>query len=353
LDKMVQKNNIVYDEYPFVTIGVIAKNEEEFIEETINNLLKISYPKDKFEIVFVNDRSTDKTRKIVEKIRTKHSKIKIIDTKKHKFYGPCYARNCVIENSSKKAKYIAFTDADCLVKNNWLNILVEKMNYYVKDSQIIGAGGLRYVHPKDSKRARIINTYLTSIGSGGSAAFLRKKIKFIDSIANYNAIYKKEILAKNRYDNRLILSDDNELNYRLKKKGYKFIYAPEAIVYHHETGSLKDFFKNMIRYGDNITRTTYKHRTFIRWYTAILPLFVLYLTLGWLLLFIHKIFISIYAGVLLLYLIFDLCIATKNTILKKDFNYMLFFVLMPLQHIGYGFGTIKGFIKNRWVLKLK
>src|SRR3989344_8210660 len=53
--------------YPFVTVAIPAYNEEETIEETIDSVKNLSYPKNKFEIIVINDGSTDKPRQITER----------------------------------------------------------------------------------------------------------------------------------------------------------------------------------------------------------------------------------------------------------------------------------------------
>ena len=54
-------------EYPFVSVVVGIRNEERFIEECIESLLRLDYPQDLYEIIIVDGMSTDKTRDLVQK----------------------------------------------------------------------------------------------------------------------------------------------------------------------------------------------------------------------------------------------------------------------------------------------
>jgi len=55
-------------EYPFVSVIVGIRNEEKFIEECIESLLDLDYPRDSYEIIIVDGMSTDKTPDIVRNI---------------------------------------------------------------------------------------------------------------------------------------------------------------------------------------------------------------------------------------------------------------------------------------------
>jgi cellulose synthase/poly-beta-1,6-N-acetylglucosamine synthase-like glycosyltransferase len=334
-----------------ITIGIIAKNEERHIKNTLKSLLNIDFDFSKIELIFVDGNSQDKTKEYVKEI-LKNSKIKykIINEKDFGFYGPCFARNLIIDNSSENSKYIAFVDADCRVDKNWLKYLYNKIKNTSKE--IAGVGGPRLIEKTNDKKELIINNILTSyIASGLNPSFTKRNIKFINSIANYNAIYKKEILKKFRYDNSLIISDDIELNYRIIKSGYKFLYEPKAKIYHRETNSIIEFTKNMFRYGVNISNVVYKHKNQVRIFVP--------LTLGLILYFISLPIIyfilyyynglhlfKYYLTPLFLYLIFLIASFIEIFIKTKTLLSLLVFVLLPLQHFAYGFGFIKGIIKN-------
>jgi glycosyltransferase involved in cell wall biosynthesis len=326
---------------PFITIGIICRNEKEHIGNTIKHVLAQTYRN--FELVIIDGNSTDGTRDAAKDVLSK-SKIphKVLNEKDFGFYGPCFARNLVIDNSSKDARYIAFIDADCVADRNWLRFLVEEIEKNKNNKEIAGAGGPRLIADTKDKKELAINAVLTSfIASGGNPAFSKRKIKFIDSVPNYNAIYKKEIISKFRYDDSLIVSDDNELNFRLRKAGYKFIYADRAKIYHHETNSIKIFARNMFSYGINITNTVRKHKSMVRITVPATVLFLFYLILlvpGYFLLkwiaFIP----------LVLYFLFVFAIFVEILSRTKTAYSLLAFILVPVQHIFYAFGIIYNFI---------
>ncbi len=323
-----------------ITIGIVAKNEEKYIEKTLKCIINQNIDISLFEIIVVDGNSSDRTREIVENVlSTANVRYKILNEKDFGFYGLCFSRNLVIDNSSETSKYIAYTDADCIVDKNWLKTLYHHIDG--SGEKIAGAGGPRLVAPTEDKKELVINCFLTStIASGGNPAFSRRDVKYLDSIPNYNSIYKKDIIKKFRYDDSLIVSDDNELNLRLKKAGYNFIYAGDAKVYHRETNSILEFTKNMRNYGINITNTIKKHRLFkikpfisLIFLLYLIFLIPLYLIVGWLILI-----------PIILYFLFAVTIFAEITRKTKTFYSMMVFLLLPLQHIFYAYGMIYNFL---------
>lgn len=323
-----------------ITIGIVAKNEEKYIEETLKGIINQDMDTSLIEIIVVDGNSSDRTREIAENVLTaSNMNYKVLNEKDFGFYGLCFSRNLVIDNSSKTSRYIAYTDADCIVDKNWLKTLYQ----YVEESgdEIAGAGGPRLVSPTEDKKELVINNFLTSnIASGGNPAFSKRNVKYLDSIPNYNSIYKKDIISKFRYDDSLIISDDNELNLRLKKAGYNFIYARNSKVYHRETNSILEFGKNMRNYGINITNTIKKHRLFkIKPFISLI--FVLYLILIVPLYLIVGLIILV---PLILYFIFAAMIFAEIMSKTKTIYSLIVFVLLPVQHISYAYGMIYNFL---------
>ncbi|MDD3985469.1 MAG: glycosyltransferase [Methanobacterium sp.] len=320
-----------------ITIGIIARNEEKNISNTIKSILNQDFNINTYEIIVVDGNSTDNTRKITRKILEESGvKYKVIDEADFGLYGHCFARNLVIDNSNPNSKYIAFTDADCIVDKKWMLTLYNTIKD--TDKTIAGAGGPRLVAKTRNKKEMVINTLLTSqIASGGNPAFVKRNIKYTKSVANYNAIYKKNIISKFRYDEKLIISDDNELNYRLRKSGYYFINFPKAMVWHHETSSIMEFANNMFKYGINITNTVKKHRNIITINVPITMIFIFYLILILPLYYILGSYIFI---PLLFYIIFTISVFFEVFIKTKTIYSLYIFILLPIQHISYGLGVI-------------
>src|SRR5262245_42681781 len=103
-----------------VAIVVAARNEEDNIRDCIESLQVAS--KNKAEIWVVDDASTDRTAEILKSFKDK------IHLFKGEGKGPGRARNQAVNKITKK--WVAFTDADCVVAPDWLEKLSEAIQNY-------------------------------------------------------------------------------------------------------------------------------------------------------------------------------------------------------------------------------
>lgn len=324
-------------DYPFVTVGVVCKNEVEFIRQTLKSLINLNYPKDRYEIIVVDGDSVDGTFEVaLETLMDSGVNYKVVRESEHGGKGLCFARNLVVRLSDERSKYIAFTDADCIVEPDWLKKLVLSVECAV-DASVVGAGGPRYVALTDDKKELVINSLVTSfVATAGNPAFVPRNLKYVKSIPNYNCVYKKDILLTFPYDESLI-SDDNEVNFRIYKNGYRFLYVPEAKVFHHETNSLREFIKHMFFYGRSITMNAIKNRALVRVYIPLTVMLVLYLVsfpLLW------AVWGNVVAVPLILYSLFVLAVFTEVLLRTRTLYSLLIIPLVPLQHLAYGVGVI-------------
>ena len=105
---------------PFVSILVPAKDEEKFIAHCLESLVQQQYPPDKYEIVVVNDRSTDNTPSIIKDYVKKCERIKYvnIDSNTSGLTGKQNALNEGLKICN--GEIILNTDADCIAEPLWV-----------------------------------------------------------------------------------------------------------------------------------------------------------------------------------------------------------------------------------------
>lgn len=342
--------------FPQITIWLIAKNEVDFIGETLHHLLLQSYPHNKLEIVFADGGSTDGTREIVEKVLSQWDiSYKIINSRDLPLengvnWGHSYQRNVVIDHASPKSEYIAWTDADCRVVPTWLEALYETIKN--SDSEIAWAGWPRYVETEGniSKFELMLNYYFTShIMSLGNPAYSDKtNVKYMSSIAWYNSIYKIEFLKKYRYSTVFPLNtDDNEINFRITQDGYKFLYCKWAVAYHRMYETIGSFLKKLIQYGVGSANMIKLHKKNPRIYVTLSLLYICgclltipFLMLGgilWLITFVGWWLIVALAT----------SVFFENISRTKSVQSLWVFLLVPLHPLMYGCGVVKELIQKR------
>lgn len=129
-----------------ISIIIPVYNAEKYIENTIKNIKKQTYKK--WEIILVNDKSTDKSKEIIEKYLCEQ--IKLIDLNKNS--GPAIARNVGLEKA--KGKYITFQDAD----DFWsLEKLEKQYNFMKTNNCAFSFTGYQFTDENGAKTGKKVN----------------------------------------------------------------------------------------------------------------------------------------------------------------------------------------------------
>ena len=114
--------------YPFVSVLVPARNEEENIGECLTSLIKQDYSKDRYEIVAVNDRSTDSTYEIIKDFEEQYTNVVCpnIETLPEGMVGKQHAVKHGLEICN--GEIILNTDADCILPPSWISKIVDSFD---------------------------------------------------------------------------------------------------------------------------------------------------------------------------------------------------------------------------------
>ncbi len=106
------------------SVVVVARNEEKSIEQCIRAILQQKYPEHLFEVIVVNDRSTDRTVEIVKKIQSPNLMLLNQQDYPEIIHATAYKKSA-IDLAVQHAQYdwIVVTDADCLPSPEWLRTI--------------------------------------------------------------------------------------------------------------------------------------------------------------------------------------------------------------------------------------
>jgi glycosyltransferase involved in cell wall biosynthesis len=218
-----------------VSVVIPTYNRKETLKQTLDALFSQSYHKDKYEIIVIDDGSTDGTKEMIDKLINKSScKIKYIYQSNK---GPAVARNKGIKSS--EGEIILFTDDDCIPERDWIS---KHVRWYEKD--VVGVGGLLI-----SKNETLLD----------KMDYYRYKDQYIDRKLVYNPTllgtancsYKREILEEaGGFDESFSFpgGEDGDLATRVLRIG-KTVIDPNTIVYHLRENNLsmskiKQWFRN-------------------------------------------------------------------------------------------------------------
>jgi GT2 family glycosyltransferase len=165
-------------------------------------------------------------------------------------------------------------------------------------------------------------------------------------------MYKKAAIQEvGGFDERFVVGQDGDLNYRIGKKGNRFLYIPEARVLHHRRGTLKSFSIRMFKYGMWMAELFKKHGEFVRWY-AFLPSIAILFAVTLLIASIKYYTPSLILFTLMAIYFVLVLITSMQVTYKMKSKYGLFALfIIPVQPIAYGLGFLYSFTNSPLVSK--
>jgi len=223
---------------PKISIVVPAYNAEKTIKKCIESLLDIDYTN--YEIIIVDDGSTDATKQILSGYKEKISVMAL----EHR--GPSHCRNKAA--SASQAEYLAFTDADCIVDKQWLRELLKGFS----QEAVTGVGGSQLSPNDETAFGRRVQSFFEKTGFLGGYIKTTANNSPVRTSHNpsCNVMYRRQFLLEvGGFDEGLWPGEDVDLDYRLEKRKFILMFNPKAIVYHYRPDSLKKICSMMYRYG--------------------------------------------------------------------------------------------------------
>ncbi len=214
---------------PLVSVILPCYNNEKIIRSRIDSVLNTKYPN--YEIIIVDDGSSDRTRDLLIKYYQNNKKIKIITNNKNLGISP--SKNIGIINS--KGKYISIIETDQEVDPNWLIPVVRELE---SDPNIAGVQSkLLDINNRDLIEMCgllfVPHTFwVIARGLSQSADKFNKK-EYV-GIGTGGCTLRKTVLEKiGYYDERCVYSQgDADSNWPIWIMGHKTLFVPESVVYH-------------------------------------------------------------------------------------------------------------------------
>jgi GT2 family glycosyltransferase len=255
-------NHETEDYLPTVSIIILNYNGKEYVDGCFNSTTKISYPRDKYEVIMIDNGSSDGS---VEYVRKKYPWVKISALNKN--CGFTGGNNLGVRLA--KGDYVVFLNNDVVVDENWL---IELVKVVVDSPDAIVTSKALFLDKPD-----IINhdgSKATLIGRGFCVNFGRKdrnsgdfSPKLVVQPYGASMLVKKDIFEEiGAFDEDYFTSlEDLDLGLRAWLFGHKVIYAPTSIFYHVGSGtggwgsqlsdiiiyhSTKNSYMNILKYFD-------------------------------------------------------------------------------------------------------
>ena len=243
-----------YDEWPIVTIAIPAWNEEECMEETLNSLHVIDYPRDKLQIIVVNDGSTDRTQEITEDfIENKKEDLNIILYNKENG-GKASALNFALDKSA--GEFFVTFDVDSSIKEEDSNILKHLLTQFEEDNVAAVCPAMKVRDPENFfQKVQFIEFIIN--------AYYKKLMSWMDGVLvcpGPFSVFRTSVCKElGGWDTKNI-TEDMEFTFRMQKKRYRIIQSIETSIYTRMPGKLRAMENQRNRWYKGTLITLFKHK---------------------------------------------------------------------------------------------
>ena len=235
-----------HDEYPMVSVLVPAHNEALVVQRTVRSLLNFDYPKDKFEIIVINDNSSDDTENILSDLAAEFPENRLMCVSTDKVVGGTGKSNALnIGFSVAEGSVIAIYDADNTPEPKALRLLVENLVADPKAGAVIGK--FRTRNRNASILSRFVNIETLShqcMNQAGRFFFFK-----LCTIPGTNYVIRRSIIESVGGWDVKALSEDTEISFRIYRMGYYIKLLPQAVTWEQEPHLLPIWFRQRVRWA--------------------------------------------------------------------------------------------------------
>ncbi len=221
---------------PIVSIVVPTYNRPAKLQACLGALAALDYPRERFEVVVVDDGSPTPLDAVVAPFRERLD-VNLIHQRNA---GPATARNSGA--AIARGELLAFTDDDCAPEPNWLAVL-EREHRAAPDRMIGG---------------RMINSYADNVYSAASQELIAYLYAYYESqgqprlfVTSNVAVPTQAFRTLGGFETRFALAagEDREFCDRWLDRGGSLTYAPDAVVHHYHALNLRRFVRQHTNYG--------------------------------------------------------------------------------------------------------
>ena len=255
---------------PIISIVIPCRNESSYLASCLESVLANDYRQDKLEILMVDGGSTDETREIINNYMKNHVNVRLLDNPGK---TTPKAFNLGIRNAT--GELIMIMNAHSTYPRTYISDTLKLL----LGSDAENAGGRVVNVPNgNSPWAMPVSIVTAHLFGVGDSAFRTSdgKPRYADTVAY--GLYRKKIFDEiGLFDERMTRNQDNELNARLHRHGYKIILSPEIKAYYKNQATLAGLLQQGYFTGMWNIYTLKMHSYTFKWRRFMPAAFVAYL----------------------------------------------------------------------------
>ena len=247
---LIKKSKSTNSNEPFISVILAAHNEENHLANCLKALVEQNYPKEKFEIIVVNDRSTDKTQFIIDEWTRKF--IFVISTKIETIPKDQFSKKNAIMKGIElsKANILCFTDADCTPSPDWVKNIAG--SYSQETTMVVGLAPLVPAKANNPPLWQWLLTYESWFTSSISISAIQNNFPLTCTGRNLSYL-KSDFMQLSGFANisHSLSGDDDLLMHQFQKAGkskIKTITEPDAIVTSQTAETVRQFWRQKTRH---------------------------------------------------------------------------------------------------------
>jgi len=255
-------------EYPFVSILVPCHNEEENIRATIERLAKNRYPE--FEIITIDDGSTDQTGKILEGLASRHARLRCVTLERN--FGKAMALRAGVLAS--RAEFLMCVDADALLDEDALLWMIP---HFLQGARVAAVTGNPRVLNKNGLLARIqIGEFASIIGMVKRS---QRDLGRLFTVSGVHVCFRRRALHDVGYWSARTVTEDIDISWRLQMHYWDIRYEPRALSWIVVPESLRGLWRQRLRWARGGIEAAREHTYLLsRWSERRMwPVFIEYL----------------------------------------------------------------------------
>lgn len=321
-----------------LSVVLAVRNEIDYISKCLDSLLDQDFPQTMYEIIVIDGMSNDGTSEILNTYETNHpGMIKVL-----KNQGMTQAKGRNMGIAAALAELILIFSGHATANRQFLMTLVKMLNE--SPPNVASIGGVHFPPSDETFLGKVMADVQNSLLGGGGTSYRYKSSKqYVDTVAF--CVYRKNILEEvGLYDENFEIGEDVELNWRIRKKGYKLMVTQNAISnYYRKHSSFKLLAKRMFYYGLWRALVTKKHPDSFKFIFCIpILLLISIISLPILILF-NRDLANIVMIALIFYLIAILVSSLNLALKQKSIKYFSFAVsIYVIEHLSLAAGFIRG-----------